>query len=83
VRFTSPANEHLRQMAARIDKQAKEIQQLGTAGQDITAATQRLSLMQRAMDEMRLQLGQLSPTIRDTKRPGGTAANPAKPAAKK
>ena len=70
-------------MAVRIDKQAKEIEQLREAGQDTTAAVRKLSLMKHAMGEMRLQLGQLSPTAGDRKRPTGSADNPAQAAHKK
>jgi hypothetical protein len=70
-------------MAARIDKQAKEIQQLQVAGQDTTAALQKLLLMKHALDEMRLQLGPLSPTTGDRKRPDGPADNPPQAAHKK
>ena len=70
-------------MAARIDKQAKEIEQLRVTGQDTRAAVQKLSLMKHAMDEMRLQLGQLSPTTGDRKRPNGPADSPAQAARKK
>ena len=70
-------------MAARIDKQAKEIEQLRVAGEDTKAAVRKLALMKHAMDEMRLQLGQLSPTTSDRKRPNGPADNPSQAAHKK
>ncbi len=77
------AHEHMQLMAKRIDKQAAEIEQLRVTGQDTKAATQKLSLMKRAMDELRLQLGPLSPTVSDTKRPSRPIENPAKPTKKK
>ena len=70
-------------MAARIEKQDKEIEQLRVAGLDTTTALRKLSLMKHAMEEMRLQLGQLSPTTGDRKRPNGPADNPSQAAHKK
>ena len=73
----SPAGTHLRMMEARIEQQIELIERLKQSGQDTTEAVRRLSLLQHAINEMRIQLGQLSPTERDTKKPDGTRSTPA------
>lgn len=72
----SPAGTHLRMMELRIEQQLESIERLKQSGQDVSEAIRRLSLLQRALDEMRIQLGQLSPTERDNKRP--TRSSPAR-----
>ena len=68
----SPAGIHLRMMELRIEQQVEAIERLKQSGQDISEAERRLSLLQHALGEMRIQLGQLSPTERDHKRPDTT-----------
>ena len=65
----SPASTHLRMMELRIEQQVESIERLKQSGEDVSEAVRRLSLLQRALDEMRIQLGQLSLTERDNKRP--------------
>jgi hypothetical protein len=68
----SPAGTHLRMMESRIEQQVALIERLKQSGQDTTEAVRRLSLLQHAMGEMRIQLGQLSPTAPGSKKPDGT-----------
>jgi hypothetical protein len=63
------AADHLREMDRRIQEQHGEIDRLRKAGQDTARAEQRLSLLRRAMDELRYQLGPLSQTPMDATRP--------------
>ena len=72
----SPASSHLRMMELRIEQQVELIERLKQSGQDTTDAVRRLSLLQHALGEMRIQLGQLSPTERDGKRPDSTRSAP-------
>jgi hypothetical protein len=65
----NPASDHLREMDRRIQEQHSEIDRLRKAGQDTARAEQRLSLLRRAMDELRYQLGPLSQTPMDASRP--------------
>ena len=65
----SPAGAHLRMMEVRIEQQIALIEQLKQSGEDTSEAARRLSLLQHALGEMRIQLGQLSPTERDNKKP--------------
>jgi hypothetical protein len=64
----NPASSHLRMMELRIERQLETIERQKQAGEETTAAVARLKLLQRALDEMRIQLGQLSPTERDKTR---------------
>lgn len=59
-------------MELRIEQQVESIERLKQSGQDTADAERRLSLLQRALGEMRVQLGQLSPTELDNKRPDTT-----------
>ena len=59
-------------MELRIEQQVESIERLKQSGQDTSDAVRRLSLLQRALNEMRIQLGQLSPTERDNKKPDAT-----------
>jgi hypothetical protein len=77
----NPVTDHLREMDRRIQEQQGEIDRLGKAGQDTARAEQRLSLLRRAMNEMRHQLSPLSPTRMDSSRPAGPIGP--KPAKKK
>ncbi|NJO34413.1 MAG: hypothetical protein HC869_16090 [Rhodospirillales bacterium] len=72
----SPAGSHLRMMELRIEQQVESIERLKQSGQDTTEAVRRLSLLQHALGEMRVQLGQLSPTELDSKRPDTTRSAP-------
>jgi hypothetical protein len=72
----SPASSHIRMMELRIEQQVESIERLKQSGEDVSEAERRLFLLQRALDEMRIQLGQLSPTERDNKRP--TRSSPAR-----
>jgi uncharacterized membrane protein YccC len=56
-------------MELRIEQQLESIERLKQSGADVSEAVRRLSLLQRALEEMRIQLGQLSPTAQDNKRP--------------
>ena len=73
----NPASAHIRMMELRIQQQIESIERLKQSGQDVSEAVQRLSLLQHALNEMRIQLGQLSPTERDNKGPGRTRSTPA------
>jgi hypothetical protein len=65
----NPALVHIRRMELRIEQQTHSIERLQQFGEDASAALQRLKLLRRALDEMRIQLGQLSPTNLDQRRP--------------
>jgi len=72
----SPAGAHIRMMELRIEQQVESIERLEQSGEDVSEAVRRLFLLQRALEEMRIQLGQLSPTERDSKRPGTIRSAP-------
>ena len=61
---TNPALAHIRIMESRIEQQVAAIERLKQSGQDTAPAVHRLELLRRALEEMRIQLGQLSPTGR-------------------
>ena len=63
-------------MESRIEQQIALIERLKQSGQDTTEAVRRLSLLQHAFNEMRIQLGQLSPTAPGGKKPDGTRSAP-------
>ena len=65
----NPALVHIRRMELRIEQQTHSIERLRQFGEDTSAALQRLRLLRHALDEMRIQLGQLSPTSLDERRP--------------
>lgn len=71
---SSPAFSHVRTMAARVEQQIALLERLQQSGQDTSDAERRLELLRHALEEMRIQLGQLSPTERDAKRAGIGAA---------
>ena len=50
----SPALEHIRTMETRIEQQVVAIERLKQSGQDTAEAVQRLDLLQRALQEMRI-----------------------------
>jgi hypothetical protein len=64
----NPAFEHIRTMESRIEQQTALIERLQQSGQDTSDAERRLGLLRHALEEMRIQLGQLSPTELDAKR---------------
>lgn len=66
----NPALVHVRRMELRIEQQTHSIERLQRFGEDTSAALHRLELLRHALDEMRIQLGQLSPTNLDQRRPG-------------
>ncbi|HKP24290.1 MAG TPA: hypothetical protein VJV39_10515 [Dongiaceae bacterium] len=74
----NPAGIHIRMMELRIEQQTALIARLKQSGEDTSEAVRRLSLLQHAINEMRIQLGQLSPTERDSKKPDGTRSAPAR-----
>ena len=61
---TNPALAHIRIMESRIEQQVAAIERLKQSGQDTAPAVHRLELLRRALEEMRIQLGQLSPRER-------------------
>ena len=63
-----PGLEHIRLMETRIEQQIATIEELRRSGQDTSAAINRLDLLRRALEEIRLHLGSLSPTELDAKR---------------
>jgi hypothetical protein len=65
-------------MELRIEQQVEALERLKQSGQDASDAVRRLALLQHALNEMRIQLGQLSPTERDGRRPGTTRSTPAR-----
>ena len=73
----NPAGTHIRMMELRIAEQTQLIERLRQSGQDTAEAVRRLALLQHAITEMRIQLGQLSPTPRDRKKPDTTRSTPA------
>ena len=74
---SSPAFNHVRTMEARIEQRIVLIERLRQSGQDTSDAERRLELLRHALEEMRIQLGQLSPTEQDAKRAGIGAAREA------
>ena len=73
------ASEHIRLMEGRIEDQINQMEKLRLEGRDLTQAEQRLTLLQRALAELRTQLGPLSPTPLDGRRPqGNVPSNPKK-----
>jgi hypothetical protein len=69
----NPALVHIRRMELRIEQQSLSIERLRQFGQDTSDGVRRLKLLRHALDEMRIQLGQLSPTDLDEKRPTAEA----------
>lgn len=60
-------------MESRIEQQAASIERARLLGQDTSDAERRLKLLGRALDEMLHQLGPLSPTELDARRPNEAA----------
>jgi len=68
----SAALEHLRLMEVRIEHQTELITRLKCSGEDTLEASQKLVLLRRALEEMRLQITQLLPIeARSTAAPAG------------
>jgi hypothetical protein len=70
------ASEHTRRIERRIEQQVIRIENLRQTGADTSEAKQRLTLLQHALEEMRAQLGSLSPTPMDSKRHRGHGRAP-------
>jgi hypothetical protein len=68
-----PADAHLRVMEERIKTQSALVENLHQNGQDASGAVQRLNLLLKALEEMQLQLPQLSETEMDKKNGRGNA----------
>ena len=56
------AREHIDLMRARIARQTALIVELRQSGQDTLEATRRLALLQHALEEMRILMGDMVPT---------------------
>lgn len=65
-----PAREHIRVMERRIEEQIERISRLEQAGKDTAQAQGRLVLLRHALEQVRSQVGQLSPNAMDRKRAG-------------
>ena len=65
---SSSVTEHIRLMESRIEQQTAAIERLKRSAQDTSEAVRRLKLLERALEEIRIQLGQLSPTALDGRR---------------
>lgn len=73
---TTSASQHIRLMEERIQGQLSQIEKLRLDGRDLSQAKQRLNLLQHALEEMRAQLGSLSPTRMGDKRHRGQGKSP-------
>jgi hypothetical protein len=56
------AREHIDLMRTRIARQTALIVELRQSGQDTVEATRRLALLQHALEEMRILMGDMVPT---------------------
>jgi len=63
------AIEHIRVMERRITKQEAAIERLSILREDASDAEQRLKLLRIALEEMRIQLAQLTPTAEQVAAP--------------
>jgi hypothetical protein len=63
------AIEHIRVMEGRITKQEAAIERLRILREDASDAERRLTLLRTALDEMRIQLAQLTPTAEQVAAP--------------
>ncbi len=68
IAISESVREHIRRMESWIEKQSAEIARLNQQGQDASEAIKRLAILQRVLEEVRQQLGQLSLTEADAKR---------------
>lgn len=69
-----PGLEHIRVIEDRIKEQTATIERLRLSGRETSAAFVRLSLLQHALEEMKIQLGRISPTALDAKQENIVAA---------
>lgn len=58
---SAAAQQHIRQMEARIAQQTALIVELRQSGQDTLEAARRLALLHHALEEMRLLIGDMVP----------------------
>lgn len=65
----SAAIEHIRVMDGRITKQQDAIERLRMLREDASDAERRLRLLRAALEEMRIQLAQLTPTAEQVAAP--------------
>jgi hypothetical protein len=65
----SAAIEHIRVMEARIAKQESAIERLRMRREELSDAERRLKLLRAALEEMRIQLAQLTPTAQQVAAP--------------
>ena len=65
----SAAIEHIRVMEGRIAKQEAAIERLKVQREDTADAQQRVRLLGAALQEMRIQLAQLTPTAEQARAP--------------
>ena len=65
----SAAIEHIRVMEGRITKQQGAIERLRMLREDASDAERRLRLLRAALEQMRLQLAQLTPTAEQVAAP--------------
>ena len=63
------AIEHIRVMEGRITKQVAAIERLRILREDASRAERRLRLLRAALEEMRIQLAQLTPTEEEVAAP--------------
>ena len=68
----NPALDHLHAMRQRIEQQNALIDRLRATKQDTSKAFERLTLLYRALGEMRVQLSSLASNGFDAKRPAIT-----------
>jgi hypothetical protein len=60
-----PASDLIRMMELRIERQQASVKRLKQAGEETSPAMQKLTLLLRALDEMRFQLNQRAATSTD------------------
>ena len=73
------ALEHIRVMETRIARQSELVERLSNSGEDTSAAKEQLQLLKSVLIEMRLQLGQLTPTEADASRKSVAPRYPKRP----
>jgi hypothetical protein len=62
---SNPASDLIRMMELRIERQQASVKRLKQAGEETSPAMQKLTLLLRALDEMRFQLNQRAATSTD------------------
>jgi hypothetical protein len=70
----SAAIEHIRVMEDRITKQKSAIERLSMMREEASDAERRFKLLQAALEEMRIQLAQLTPTAQQVAAPAWALA---------